>query len=159
MTTILRFLIIFALGTWVGSGLFVTFVVAQGAFRQLPTPDLAGAVVGYTLTRLHVMGIVAGLVFLVSLAVLRGTGELARPAALSVVLMVALTAASEFAVTPRMSALRREMIAVHGSVAATPHGDALRQAFGRLHGVSASLELLTLLFGLAALFLAVRETT
>ncbi len=156
MTTILRFLLIFTLGTWVGAGLFVTIVVAQAAFRVLPTPDLAGAVVGYTLTRLHLMGLVAGIVFLLATAALGSAAHLARPAALLVVLMLALTAASEFGVTPRMVALRQQMVTEHGSIAATPREDAARRAFGKLHGVSASLELATLAAGLAALFLTVR---
>jgi len=115
MTTMLRFLLIFTLGTWVGAGLFVTIVVAQAAFRQLPTPDLAGAVVGYTLTRLHLMGLTAGIIFLLATAALGGSANLARPAAVLVVLMIALTAASEFGVTPRMASLREQMVAAHGS--------------------------------------------
>ena len=156
MTTILRFLQIFTLGTWVGAGLFVTIVVAQAAFRQLPTPDLAGAVVGYTLTRLHLMGLAAGIIFLLAAAALGGAANLVRPAAVLVVVMMALTAASEFGVTPRMMDLRRQMAAAHGSIAVTPHDDPARQSFGKLHGVSASLELATLAAGLAALFLTVR---
>jgi len=157
MTTILRFLLVFSLGTWVGAGLMVTLVVAQGAFRQLPTPDLAGAVVGYTLTRLHLAGMVAGIVFLAASAALRGAGSLARSAALLVALMIVLTATSEFGVTPRMTGLREQMIREHGSVAATPREDPARSSFGKLHGVSASLELATLLGGLAALFLTARD--
>jgi len=157
MTTILRFLLIFSLGTWVGAGLFVSLVVAPAAFRQLPTPDLAGAVVGYTLTRLHLMGIGAGIVFLLASAALAGRAGAARPAALLVVLMVLLTAASEFGVTPRMAGLREQMVRQHGSIAATPREDPARSSFGRLHGVSASLELATLVIGLAVLFLTVRD--
>lgn len=157
MTTILRFLMIFSLGTWVGAGLFVSLVVAQAAFRQLPTPDLAGAVVGYTLTRLHLMGIAGGFVFLASAATLGGAGRLARPGVMLVVLMILLTAASEFGITPRMAALRRQMTATHGSIAATPADDPARRSFGKLHGVSASLELATLVIGLAALFMTVRD--
>jgi len=157
MTTILRFLLIFSLGTWVGAGLFATLVVAPAAFRQLPTPDLAGAVVGYTLTRLHVLGIAAGIVFLFAFAGMRGAADLAKPAALLVLLMLVLTAASEFGVTPRMAGLREQMVREHGSIAATPREDPARSSFGKLHGVSASLELATLVSGLAALFLTARD--
>jgi uncharacterized membrane protein len=157
MTTILRFLMILSLGTWVGAGLFVTLVVAPAAFRQLPAPDLAGAVVGYTLTRLHLMGIGAGIVFLLAFAGLAGTVGLARPAAVLVVLAVLMTAASEFGVTPRMAGLREQMVREHGSIAATPREDPARTSFGRLHGVSASLELATLAIGLTALFMTVRD--
>jgi len=157
MTTIVRFVQIFSLGTWVGAGLFATLVVAPAAFRQLPTPDLAGAVVGYTLTRLHLMGIVAGVVFILAAVALGGTANATRPAVLLVALMIALTAASQFGVTPRMEGLRQQMAAAHGSIAATPREDSARQSFGRLHGVSASLEVATLVIGLTALLLTVRE--
>ena len=154
----LRFLLLFSLGTWVGAGLFVSLVVAQGAFRLLPTPDLAGALVGYSLTRLHLMGIGLGVISLISAAALgagsRGAG---RSAMFLVVLMIVLTAASEFGVTPRMYAMRRQMAADHGSIAATPREDPVRVAFGKLHGVSASLEMVTLVAGLAAFFLAARD--
>ena len=156
MTTIARFLIIFTLGTWVGAGLFTTLVVARAAFGQLPTPDLAGAVVGYTLTRLHIAGITLGAIFLAAAAANGGRAELAKPAALLVVLMIVLTAASQFGVTPRMAALREQMTREHGSIAATPRDDDARRSFGKLHGVSASLELVTLLSGVTALFLTAR---
>jgi Domain of unknown function (DUF4149) len=157
MTTISRFLMIFSLGTWVGAGLFTTLVVAPAAFRQLPTPDLAGAVVGYTLTRLHLLGIGAGIVFLLATLGIGGASAVARPAALLVLVMIVLTAASEFGVTPRMAGLREQMVREHGSIAATPREDPARSSFGKLHGVSASLELATLLSGLAALFLTARN--
>jgi len=156
MTTTIRFLLIFSLGTWVGAGLFTTLVVARAAFGQLPTPDLAGAVVGYTLTRLHVAGIVAGLVFLGATVAGGGAAELGKPAGLLVTLMIVLTAASQFGVTPRMTALREQMTREHGSIAATPREDPARASFGKLHGVSASLELATLVSGLAAMVLTAR---
>jgi hypothetical protein len=159
MTSMLRFLLLFSLGTWVGAGLFVSLVVAQAAFRLLPTPDLAGALVGYTLTRLHWMGIGAGVLFLILAAVRRAISPVGvgRGALALVALMIALTAVSQFAVTPRMEALKTQMVATYGSIAATPREDPPRLAFGKLHGVSASLEVVTLLAGLAAYFLALRD--
>lgn len=155
----LRFLLLFSLGTWVGAGLFVTLVVAPAAFRLSPTPDVAGAIVGNTLARLHFMGIGAGAVFLIA-AVVAGSGDsrgLSRSASLLVALMIVLTAASQFGVTPRMDALRLQMVAAHGSISATPREDSARVSFGKLHGVSASLELITLLAGVAAFFIAARD--
>jgi len=155
----LRFLLLFSLGSWVGAGLFVSLVVAPAAFRLLPTPDLAGALVGAALTRLHLMGIGAGLLFLALGAASSAVSQLkvGRSALVLVTLMIVLTAASEFGVTPRMYALRVQMAAAHGSIAATPREDPVRAAFGKLHGVSMSLELVTLLSGLAAFFLAIRD--
>jgi len=157
----LRFLLVFTLGTWVGAGLFVSLVVAPAAFRLLPAPDLAGVLVGASLTRLHLMGIGAGLLFLVLAAAGGAISQLkvGRSALALVALMIVLTAASEFGVTPRMYALRVQMAAAHGSIAGTPREDPVRAAFGRLHGVSMSLELVTLLSGLAAFFLTVRDVS
>ena len=42
MTSTLRFIEIFALGTWVGSIIFLSFVVAPGAFGVFGSRDQAG---------------------------------------------------------------------------------------------------------------------
>jgi hypothetical protein len=158
MTTILRFFAVLALGTWVGSSFFLMFFVAPDAFRLLPTPDLAGAVVGLALTRLHLLAMVAALVFLACHTwLLQKPEALLRPEALLVLAMVLLTAAAQYGVTPRMADLREEMVASHGSIASTPRTSAVRVSFGRLHAVSASLELSTLVLGLGALLLTVRQ--
>jgi hypothetical protein len=158
MTTILRFLAVLALGTWVGSTIFLMFFVAPDAFRLMPTRDFAGAIVGLSLTRLHLMGMVAALIFLVCHTwLIKRPEALIRPAALLVLLMVILTAASQYGVTPRMADLRQEMVAEHGSVDGTPRTHPLRLAFGRLHAVSATMEMTILLLGLIALFILVRR--
>ena len=60
----LRYLMLVSLVVWIG-GLIFFPVVAQTAFTTLPSRHLAGAVVGRSLTALHWMGIVSGVVFLV----------------------------------------------------------------------------------------------
>ena len=156
MTSILRFLQIFSLGTWVGSIIYMSFVVAPGAFSILSNPDSAGALVGYSLTRLHWIGIIGGAVFLLAtLALEKSIAALVRPAALLVILMLVLTAASQFGVRPRIDSLRMQM----GSVAATPAGNPLRASFDRLHQYSVWLESAVLLSGLAAVFLTARQRT
>jgi hypothetical protein len=156
LASTLRFLQFFSLGCWLGGILFFSFVVAQGAFSVLPTADLAGALVGYTLTRLHVIGIVAGCVYLLSTAALeKSLGALARPASLLVFLMVVCTAVSQYGVISRMDALRAQM----GSVAATTPGDPLRAAFDKLHQYSVWLESVVLFSGLASLFLTARKAS
>lgn len=154
MAATLRFLQFLSLGCWVGAILFFSFVVAQGAFSVLPTADLAGALVGYTLGRLHIIGIVAGCVYLISTAALeKSVGALARPAAVLVFVMVVCTALSQYGVIARMDVLRAQMV----SVAATPAGNPLRASFDRLHQYSVWLESVVLLSGLAALFLTARR--
>ena len=129
-------------------------MVARGAFSVLPNSDLAGALVGYTLSKLHIIGIVAGCIYLLATAAAeRSMGALARPAALLVFAMIVFTMASQYGVIARMDALRLQM----GSVEATPAGNPLRVAFDRLHQYSVWLESAVLLSGLAALFLTARQ--
>jgi uncharacterized membrane protein YciS (DUF1049 family) len=154
MTNFLRFLQLFALGAWVGSIIYFSAVVAQGAFRTLPTIDDAGRLVGFTLGGLHWMGVICAAIYLTaSLALGRSVKALAQPAAIGVVLMLALTLISQRIVIPRMDVLRAQM----GSVAATAPGNPLRAEFDRLHGVSVNLEGSVLLIGIAALYLSVRS--
>jgi uncharacterized membrane protein len=155
MKHLLRFLQVFALGTWLGSIIFFSFAVAPGVFGILASRDQAGAVVGFALGRLHHMGVIAAIVYLVaSLALGRSLKALAKPAALAVVLMLLLTLASSRIVIPRMDALRAQM----GSVEATPYDNPSRVEFDRLHGVSVKLEGGVLLIGLVALFLTAGPT-
>ena len=158
MTTTLRFFAILALSTWIGGSFFLMFMTAPDAFRLLPTPDLAGAVVGLALARLHLVAMVAALVFLVCHTwLLHNAQALVRPAALLVLVMVILTAASQYGVTPRMQDLRQQMTAEHGSIDATPRNSPARVSFSRLHGVSAGLEISILALGLVVMFITVRR--
>ena len=153
MTATLRFLQFLSLGCWLGSIIFF-IVFTQGIFSVMPTKDLAGLIVGYSLARLHIMGIVAGCVYLLSTAILeKSVVALVRPAALLVFVMILCTMASQYGVIARMDVLRAQM----GSVDATSAENPLRAAFDRLHQVSVRLESVVLFSGLAALFLTARR--
>jgi len=157
MTSILRTIEFLALSVWLGSDVFLSFVVAPGAFRVLaPNRDQAGAIVGFSLTRMHLSGIALGIVFLlVRLIRTRSFASFVTPAALCVVLMIALTAISQYTVSAKMAALRMQM----GSIQATGADSPLLAEFSRLHTVSVSLESGVLLAGFAAMYLMVRELT
>lgn len=143
-----------ALSVWLGSDVFLSFVVAPGAFRILGSRDAAGAIVGYSLTRMHLSGIILGLVVLaLRLARVRSFAGLAQPAALCIALMVVLTAISQYTVSARMAALRMQM----GSIQATTAESPLLAEFSKLHTISVSLESGVLLAGFAAMYLMVRE--
>jgi len=147
MATIVRFLQFFTLGVWIGAILYFGAIVAPAAFSVL-TADQAGALVGLTLGRLHLMGIVAGIIYLLVTAVwARSAAALLRPASLLVLVMVVLTFVSQFWVSGTMDALRAQM----GSVSATPATNQLRASFDRLHRISVNLELAVLVAGLLAL--------
>jgi uncharacterized membrane protein len=155
MSTALRAIEFLSLSLWLGGGAFLSFVVAPGAFTILGSRDAAGMMVGYSLARLHFAGIVLGLFFLgARLARTRDFASFTTTAALCVVLMVALTAASQFTVSNRMQALKKEMVSVQN----TPETDPRRAEFNRLHRASVRYEGAVLLLGLAAMFLLVRES-
>ena len=154
MATLFRTVELLSLGLWLGSDVFLSFVVAPGAFSVLASRDSAGAIVGYSLSRMHVGGIVCGLVFLAArLLRTRTFGSFVTPAALCVVAMIALTAISQLTVSPRMAGLRVQM----GSIQATAADSPLLAEFRRLHSISVSLESGVLLAGFAAMYLMVKE--
>src|SRR5258708_4742287 len=154
MANLLRTLEFLGLSLWLGSDVFLSFVVAPGAFRILPSRDSAGAIVGFGLGRMHLIGVVCGIAILLARLVrTRAFASLAAPAALCLALMILLTVVSQQAVSPKMAALRVQM----GSIQATAEDSPLLAEFGRLHRVSASLEGAVLLAGLAAFYLMVRQ--
>jgi hypothetical protein len=137
-----------------GADAFLSFVVAPGAFAILGNRDAAGMMVGYSLARLHFAGIFLGFLFLAArLLRTRDFASFTAAAALCVVLMVVLTAASQFTVSNRMENLKKEMVSVQN----TPETDPRRVEFNKLHHVSVRYEGAVLLLALAGMFLLVRE--
>lgn len=154
MQNFLRSIEFLTLGLWLGADAFLSFVVAPGAFSLLGNRDAAGMMVGFSLARLHFAGIFLGLIFLVARLIrTQNFASFTTAAALCVVLMVVLTAASQFTVSNRMENLKKEMVSVQN----TPEDDPRRVAFNRLHHASVRYEGAVLLLGLAGMFLLVRE--
>ncbi len=156
MSTLLRTIEFLGLSVWLGSesDVFLSFVMAPGAFRILASRDSAGAIVGYGLWWMHMIGVVCGIAILLArLLRTRTFASLATPAALCVALMILLTVVSQHAVSPKMAALRVQM----GSIQATAADSPLLAEFGRLHRISVSLESGVLLAGFAAMYLMVGE--
>jgi hypothetical protein len=154
MSTFLRTIEFLGLSLWLGSDVFLSFVVAPGAFRILASRDQAGAMVGYGLWWMHMIGVVCGIAILLArLLRTRTFASLAGPAALCVVLMIGLTVVSQHAVSRKMAALRVQMRSIQATAADSP----LLAEFGRLHRISVSLESGVLLAGFVALYLMVRE--
>jgi uncharacterized membrane protein len=153
MANFLRTVEFLCLSLWLGSDVFLSFVVAPGAFRVLASRDQAGAMVGYSLSWMHMIGVICGVVFLVVRFLrTRNFGTLVAPATLCVVLMILLTVVSQHAVSPRMAELRGQM----GSIGATAAGSPLAEV-QKLHRRSVLLESGVLLAGIAAMFWLVRE--
>jgi hypothetical protein len=153
MNSILRFVQVIALGTWVGSIIYF-IVITQGIFGVLQSRDQTGLMVGYSLARLHYLGMVAAVLYLVAgLALAQSVKAFLQPAMIGVVLMLALTLVTQLRVLPRLAELRTEMV----SVDSTPKDNPLRVEFDRLHKTSVRIETTVLLIGIAALFLIVRN--
>jgi len=154
MSTLLRTIEFLCVSLWLGSDVFLSFVVAPGAFGILASRDQAGAMVGYSLSRMHLGGIALGLVFLsVRLVRTRSFAGFVGPAAICVALMIVLTAISQYTVSAKMAVLRVQM----GSIQATAGNSPLLAEFSKLHRVSVSLESGVLLAGIAAVYFLVRE--
>src|ERR1700731_727917 len=153
----LRFLMLLALIVWIGGIIFFAFVLAPTLFSVLPTTKLAGDVVNATLTKLHWMGLISGIVFLISSLGYNWQKHVQlRPFAAShilVVLMLAFTMASQFGITPRMQKLRADM-----EISDLPIPLSTQRAdFDRLHAWSTRLEGGVLILGLGVVVLTARR--
>ncbi|HZU33426.1 MAG TPA: DUF4149 domain-containing protein [Candidatus Angelobacter sp.] len=143
-----------ALIVWIGGIIFFAFVETRTLFTVLPTTRLAGDVVSASLTKLHWMGLVSGFVFLVSSLLYNQQRHLQlRPLAAEhvlAVLMLILTAISQFGITPRMRQLRVEF---QGATSNSTQ----RAEFDHLHEWSTRLEGGVLLCGLVIVFVTARR--
>ena len=150
----LRFLMLLSLVVWLGGLIFFAFVVAPTVFTPglLPTRHMAGSIVGRSLDVLHYMAIVSGIVFLItSILYNRMSAGNARPMAarhLLIVLMLVLTVISQFAISPKMHAIRSEV----GVIDNVAQDNPMRREFDRLHVWSEKFEEAILLLGLVALY-------
>jgi hypothetical protein len=140
---------------WIGGIIFFAFVLAPTLFGVLPTTRLAGDVVSATLTKLHWMGLVSGIVFLIcSLGYNWQKHVQLRPFMLGhifVVLMLAFTMLSQFGITPRMRELRSSPSLMESSLG--------RVEFDSLHEGSTRLEGCVLVLGLGVVILTARKNS
>ena len=154
LMSFLRFLMLLSLVVWLGGLIFLAFVEAPTVFSSglLPTRQMAGSIVGRSLDLLHSMAIVSGIVFLIaSLLYSRMATGNARPLAgrhLVMVLMLLLTVVSQFAISPKLHAIRAEAGVIDNLALDNP----LRREFDRLHAWSEKFEEAVLLLGLVALY-------
>jgi len=157
--SLVRFLMLLSLVVWVGGIVFFAFVLAPTVFHPgiLPSRQLAGAVVSRSLGILHWIGLVSGVVFLITSIidsqVVTGVPAVFSSRNLLVCAMILLTLISLFIISTRMLDLRNQMVSIDD----VPHDDARRVEFNRLHVWSTRLESTVLLLGLAVIFLTSRR--
>jgi uncharacterized membrane protein YhhN len=146
-----------ALIVWIGGIIFFAFVLTRTLFTVLPDTQLAGSVVSPALTKLHWMGLVSGAVFLLASVVYNWRKylqlRLFTPTHVLLVLMLALTAYSQFVITPRMRELRIQLQTVDLLSPVEPHW----AEFHRLHEWSTRCEGGVLFLGLVVVVLTARR--
>jgi hypothetical protein len=154
MKTLLRTLLYLALIVWLGAEIFFPVVAAITFTTLRPDTHTAGTIVGQLLRILHGMGMVSGMVALALLA-LAPAWNIYKPRAvlapmILVVLMMALTGFSQFAIIP---AMERDRLAAGGAIDAADATDPSRIHFNKLHIRSERVEETILLLGVATVAL------
>jgi len=160
LKTLLRTLLYLALIVWLGAEIFFPIVAAITFTTLSPNTHTAGAIVGRLLGILHGMGLVSGMVALALLA-LAPVWAIYKPRAvlapmILVVLMIALTGFSQFAIIP---AMERDRLAAGGAIDAAAATDPSRIHFNKLHSRSEFVEEAILLLGIATVVLVARAET
>ena len=140
-----------AVAVWLGALVFFP-VLAATAFSALPTAHMAGLVVRGSLLKLHWVGFICGAAFLIcSLMhnrVVHGRFRVVSFPNVLIMLMLLLSAISQFSVIPRMEALR----VTAGEINGLAPTDSIRMQFESLHVWSTRIEGAVLLFGIVLLY-------
>jgi Domain of unknown function (DUF4149) len=156
MKTLLRALIALSIVVWLGGLLFFP-IVAAVSFTHLPDTHAAGTVVGACLRILHQEGLFTGTLLVLLFVAASATGlyprYILRVPLLMVVVMLALTAYSQFSIIPRMELYRT---AAGGVIDAVPKSDPNREGFDRLHNQSTYVEEGVMIAGLVLVILLAR---
>jgi len=160
MKTLLRTLLYLALVVWLGAEIFFPIVAATTFGTLRADTHTAGTIVGSLLRTLHGMGLVSGMVALALLA-LAPAWNIYKPRSVLApmtlfVLMIALTAYSQFGIIP---AMERDRIAAGGAIDTTDVANPNTADFNRLHNRSTDVEGGVVLLGLAAVVLVAKAET
>ncbi|HEX3435727.1 MAG TPA: DUF4149 domain-containing protein [Pseudacidobacterium sp.] len=156
MKTALRALILLLIVLWLGGVMFFP-IVAATVFTTLADTHTAGTIVGECLRILHYEGLFAGTLIVVLLVAGYRIGAYTRSVVAPVcatLIMLALTAFSQFWIIPRMEGYR---LAAGGAIDAVAPDDSNREAFNKLHSVSERVEEGVLVAGIALVILMARE--
>jgi hypothetical protein len=151
----LRFLMLLSLVAWIGGLIFFAFVLAPTVFAPgvLPNTHLAGNIVGRSLSKLHWIAMVSGIIFLASSLlysrITDGTAHIFAMRNVLICLMLGLTLLSQFWIIPRMDTLRASV----SDFATVPLDNPARVQFDALHAWSTRVESAVLLLGLVAVYL------
>ncbi|MFZ0661121.1 MAG: DUF4149 domain-containing protein [Acidobacteriaceae bacterium] len=146
MKTAIRAIILLLIVLWLGGVMFFP-ILAASAFGSLADPHAAGTIVAKCLRILHYEGLFSGAIIVILLLIAQAVRAVPRSVVGPVVLvliMLGLTAYSQFSIIPRMESYR---IAAGGSIDAVPPSNPNRIAFNKLHPESEHVEEGVLLAG------------
>ncbi len=135
---------------WLGGAVLLAASVAPAAFASLPSPALAGAVVGRVLPVIFISGFALGLV-----VALRGLGDATsghHGARVAAAVWAIACGAGQFVVGPAIARLRIDAM---GPIDVLVLTDPRRMMFGRLHMASVGLLGLGMLAALVVAGLAI----
>ncbi len=140
------------LGLWLGGSVFF-IAVAQVAFSLLPERELAGAIVGRSLTVLNFSGVaIAVLVLLMSFVTARGTSvALAWIDRLLILIVAIACAVGQFVVGFMIASVRAQMGG--RKIDEFAIDDPLRIQFNQVHGYSEWTLMAAMIAGLIAFFI------
>jgi hypothetical protein len=160
MATFLRFLQLLAMAVWVGGLCFFAFVLAPTAFGVLPNFHEAGLVVGASLKVFDKVELGCGAIFLLATAAKFLRAQRSRTL-LGVelglaALMVMATAYLQNGIIPPMD---RDQAQVGGNINTVAPSNPARIEFEKLHERSERVAGMTLLLGIAVVFLLALEQT
>jgi len=157
MKTVLRTLLYLSLVVWLGAEIFFPVVAAITFGTLRADTHTAGTIVGELLRILHGMGLVSAMVALALLALAPAWGIYKPRSVLApmilVVLMLAFTVYSQYAIIP---AMERDRVAAGGAINTMDSTNPLTIDFDKLHNRSEHVELVILLCGLATVVLVAR---
>lgn len=154
MKTFLRSVFWLALIVWLGSGVFFPIVAAVAFTTLAPNTHVAGTIVGSLLRIQYEMGLAAGMVALIVLAV-APTARIfsSRLVIAPMVLLVAMIAGTAYSLFSIIPAMEHDRIAAGGVIDAVPADNPNRVDFNRLHGRSTDVFEGILLFGVLTVVL------
>ena len=154
MKILLRSVLYLAFVVWLGAEVFFPVVAAITFTTLRPDTHTAGTIVGQLLRILHGMGLVSGIIILALLALAPAWGLYKSRSVLIpmcvVLLMIVLTAYSQFGIIP---AMERDRMAAGGAIDSSDLSNQITAHFNILHNRSEHVEEAILLLGIASVVL------
>jgi len=155
MNLILRFIYRLSLGTWVGTIVLISFVVAPTVFRNLPR-QTAGEVMGKVFAGYYSLGIGLGGVALIALVLLALRCGWSKSVVISAALLVVMLASAghvRYRLMPELLEVRAQIWSAADGVDVV----SLRSRLDSLHHQSVRLNGAMLLIGIGLTFMAARR--